>query len=80
MGGISECSQADAVIIAYLTQARLQRLRGDDSSALAILREGQDWAQRRRLPRVTFSLAAEECADLARAGTLRRGTAGGRPI
>jgi LuxR family maltose regulon positive regulatory protein len=68
MGGISECSHADAVIVAYLTQARLQRLRGDDNSALAILREGQDLGQRRRLPRVTFSLAAEECADFARAG------------
>jgi LuxR family maltose regulon positive regulatory protein len=68
MGSISECSHADAVIVAYLTQARLQRLRGDDSSALAILREGQDLGQRRRLPRVTFSLAAEECADLARVG------------
>jgi LuxR family maltose regulon positive regulatory protein len=68
MAGISECSHADAVIVAYLTQARLQRLRGDDSSALAILKEGQDLGQRRRLPRVTFSLAAEECADLARLG------------
>jgi LuxR family transcriptional regulator, maltose regulon positive regulatory protein len=68
MSGISECSHADAVIIAYLTQARLQRLRGDESSALAILREGQDLGRRRRLRRVTFSLAAEECADLARVG------------
>jgi len=68
MGNISECSHADAVIVAYLTQARLQRLRDDDSSALAILREGQDLGMRRRLPRVTFSLAAEECADLARCG------------
>ncbi len=68
MGSISECSHADAMIVAYLTQARLQRLRGDHSSALAILREGQDLGQRRRLPRVTFSLAAEECADHARVG------------
>jgi LuxR family transcriptional regulator, maltose regulon positive regulatory protein len=68
MGSISECSHADAVIVAYLTQARLQRLRGDENSALAILREGQDLGQRRRLPRVTLSLAAEECAELARAG------------
>jgi LuxR family transcriptional regulator, maltose regulon positive regulatory protein len=67
MSNINECSHADAVIVAYLTQARLQRLRGDDSSALAILREGQDLGQRRGLPRVSFSLAAEECADLARA-------------
>ena len=68
MGSMSECSHADAVIVAYLTQARLQRLRGDDSSALAILREGQNLGQQRGLPRVTLSLAAEECADLARAG------------
>jgi len=68
MGSISECSHADAMIVAYLTQARLQRLRGDDSSALAILREAQNLGQQRGLPRVTFSLAAEECADLARAG------------
>jgi LuxR family transcriptional regulator, maltose regulon positive regulatory protein len=68
MGSISECSHADAMIVAYLTQARLQRLRGDDSSAIAILREGQDLGQKRELPRVTFSLAAEECAGLARAG------------
>jgi LuxR family transcriptional regulator, maltose regulon positive regulatory protein len=68
MGSISECSHADAMIVAYLTQARLQRLRGDDGSALAILSEGQHLGQRRALPRVTFSLAAEECADLARAG------------
>ena len=68
MGSIDECSHADAVIVAYLTQARLQRLRGDDSSALAILREGQELGQQRGLTRVTFSLAAEECADLARAG------------
>jgi len=68
MGGISECSHADAMIVAYLTQARLQRLRGDENGALAILREGQDLGRRRRLPRVTFSLAAEECADLARVG------------
>jgi len=68
MGSISECSHADAVMVAYLTQARLQRLRGDDSSALAILREGQEQGRRRKLPRVTYSLAAEECAVLARLG------------
>jgi LuxR family maltose regulon positive regulatory protein len=68
MGSISECSHADAVIVAYLTQARLQRLRGDDGSALAILIEGQELGRRRKLPRVTLSLAAEECADLARLG------------
>ena len=68
MGSISECSHSDAVILAYLTQARLQRLRGDDSSAIAILKAGQELGQQRKLLRVTVSLAAEECADLARAG------------
>jgi LuxR family transcriptional regulator, maltose regulon positive regulatory protein len=68
MVSISECSHADALIVAYLAQARLQRLRGDEGSALAILRAGQELGQRRKLPRVTFSLAAEECADHARAG------------
>jgi len=64
---VDECSQADAVIVVYLTQARLQRLRHDESSAMAILREGQDLGQRRGLQRVTVTLAAEECSGLARA-------------
>jgi LuxR family maltose regulon positive regulatory protein len=68
MRSLEECSQADAVIVAYLTQARLQRLRHDESSALAILREGQELGQRRGLRRVTVTLAAEECSGLARAG------------
>jgi LuxR family transcriptional regulator, maltose regulon positive regulatory protein len=59
---------ADAVILAYLTQARLQRLRRDEDSALAILREGQELGERRELRRVTLSLAAEECTGLVRAG------------
>jgi LuxR family transcriptional regulator, maltose regulon positive regulatory protein len=68
MRSVDECSHADAVIVAYLTQARLQRLRHDESSAMAILREGQDLGQRRGQQRVTLTLAAEECAGLARAG------------
>jgi LuxR family maltose regulon positive regulatory protein len=68
MRGVDECSQADAVIIAYLTQARVQRLRHDENSAMAILREGQELGQRRGLRRVTVTLAAEECSGLARAG------------
>jgi ATP/maltotriose-dependent transcriptional regulator MalT len=67
MNGVND-GHADAVIVAYLTQARLQRLRRDEESALAILREGQEIGQRRGLERVTLSLAAEECAGLARAG------------
>lgn len=66
MSGVND-GHADAVIVAYLTQARLQRLRQDEESALAILREGQELGERRGLRRVTLSLAAEECTDLVRA-------------
>jgi ATP/maltotriose-dependent transcriptional regulator MalT len=68
MSSVDECSHADAVIIAYLTQARIERLRRDEGSACAILREGQELGERRGLRRVTLSLAAEECTGLARAG------------
>jgi LuxR family maltose regulon positive regulatory protein len=68
MNGVNEYGQADAVMVAYLTQARLQRLRHDEDSALAILREGQELGARRALRRVTLTLAAEECCGLSRAG------------
>jgi LuxR family maltose regulon positive regulatory protein len=68
MRSVDECSHADAVILAYLTQARLQRLRHDENSALAILKEGQQLGEKRGLRRLTITLAAEECAGLARAG------------
>jgi len=66
--GVNECAHADAVIVAYLTQARIQHLRDDESGALAILREGQEHGEQRGWRRVTLSLAAEECRTLARAG------------
>jgi LuxR family transcriptional regulator, maltose regulon positive regulatory protein len=66
--GVSEYAHADAVIVAYMTQARIQRLRHDASGALAMLREGQELGERRGWRRVTLSLAAEECRSLARAG------------
>jgi LuxR family transcriptional regulator, maltose regulon positive regulatory protein len=68
MNGMNECGHADAAIVAYVTQARLQRLRHDEDSALAILQEGQALGERRALRRVTVTLAAEECCGLARAG------------
>jgi LuxR family maltose regulon positive regulatory protein len=68
LSGVNECPQADAVIVAYLTQARIQHLRHDESGALAMLREGQEQGERRGWRRVTLSLAAEECRSLARAG------------
>jgi ATP/maltotriose-dependent transcriptional regulator MalT len=67
MSGVDD-GQSDAVIAAYATQARLQRLRHDEDSAIAILREGQELGERRGLRRVTLSLAAEECIGLVRAG------------
>jgi LuxR family maltose regulon positive regulatory protein len=63
-----EYPHADAVIVAYLTQARIQHLRQDESGALAMLREGQALGEERGWRRVTLSLAAEECLILARAG------------
>ena len=65
---VKEYAHADAVIVAYLTQARIQHLRHDESGALAMLREGQELGERRGWRRVTLSLAAEECRSLARAG------------
>jgi LuxR family transcriptional regulator, maltose regulon positive regulatory protein len=65
---VNEYAHADAVIVAYLTQARIQHLRHDESGALAMLREGQDLGEQRGWRRVTLSLAAEECRSLARAG------------
>src|ERR1700723_2546941 len=65
---VNEYAHADAVIVAYLTQARIQHLRHDESGALAMLREGQEFGEQRGWRRLTLSLAAEECRSLARAG------------
>jgi LuxR family transcriptional regulator, maltose regulon positive regulatory protein len=68
LSSLNECPHADAVIVAYLTQARIQHLRHDEGGALAVLREGQELGEQRGWRRVTLSLAAEECRSLARAG------------
>jgi LuxR family transcriptional regulator, maltose regulon positive regulatory protein len=65
---VNEYAHADAPIVAYLTQNRIQHLRHDESGALAMLREGQELGERRGWRRMTLSLAAEECRSLARAG------------
>jgi LuxR family transcriptional regulator, maltose regulon positive regulatory protein len=65
-GSVNDCPHADAVIVAYLTQARVQHLRRDESGASAMLREGQELGEQRGWRRVTLSLAAEECCSLAR--------------
>src|SRR6202041_1566298 len=58
---ISEYPHADAVIVAYLTQARIQHLRHDESGALAMLREGQEFGEQRGWRRLTLSLAGGGC-------------------
>src|SRR3984957_4841369 len=68
LSSVSECPHADAVLVAYLSQARIQHLRHDESGALAMLREGQELGEQRGWRRVTLSLAAEECRSLARSG------------
>ena len=68
LSSVNECPQTDAVIVAYLTQARIQHLRDDENGALAMLREGQALGEQRGWRRVTLSLAAEECRSLARSG------------
>jgi ATP/maltotriose-dependent transcriptional regulator MalT len=68
MNGVNECGHADAMILTYSTQARLQRLHLDEDGALAILRDGQALGERRGQRRVTLTLAAEECRSLARSG------------
>jgi LuxR family transcriptional regulator, maltose regulon positive regulatory protein len=65
---VNEYAHADAVIIVYLTQSRILRLRRDASAALSMLREGQQLGEQRGWRRVTLSLAAEECRSLARGG------------
>ena len=66
MRSVQDCGPADAVILSYLTQARLRFLRGDPGSAYAILQEGQTLGARRELERVVITLAAEECTWLGR--------------
>ncbi|HEY0939757.1 MAG TPA: LuxR C-terminal-related transcriptional regulator [Steroidobacter sp.] len=52
---------ADVLILLYLTRARLQFLRGDRDAGIEALRLGRALGVRRDLPRVTITLAGEEC-------------------
>jgi ATP/maltotriose-dependent transcriptional regulator MalT len=63
---LEEAATADWLMLAYLTQARLMMLAGNDEGAIATLREGQTLARGRALPRLEITLAAEECAWLCR--------------
>lgn len=66
MRSVQDYGPADAVILAYQTQARLRFLNRDPETAYAILHEGQELGARRGLERVVITLAAEECTWLGR--------------
>ncbi len=68
MRSVQDYGPADAVILAYQTQARLRFLDRDPETAYAILHEGQELGAQRELERVVITLAAEECTWLGREG------------
>lgn len=61
---------ADFVLLTYLTRARLQFRAGQADAGLAALALGRKLGQRRGLPRVSVTLAGEECIWLCRLGRL----------
>ena len=61
---------ADFMLVSYLTRARLQFLAGRAEAGLAALQLGRKHAHRRGLPRVSVTLAGEECVWLARLGQM----------
>jgi ATP/maltotriose-dependent transcriptional regulator MalT len=62
MPRVAEHGQADAVLMGFLTQAKLERVRRSEQAGLDKLREGQELGARRGFERVTISLAAAECS------------------
>lgn len=68
MHSVQDYGPADAVILAYLTQARLRFMQRDRTTGYAILHEAQSLGAQRKLPRVVLTLAAEECTWLGREG------------
>ena len=59
---------ADFVLLTHLTRARLQFREGRADAGLAVLQLGRRLGQRRGLPRVSVTLAGEECVWLCRLG------------
>lgn len=59
---------SDILILAHLTQARLQFLRVDRRAGFATLRQGREVARTRGFLRLEVTLAAEECTWLCRTG------------
>jgi len=61
LAAVDAHSIADVLILIYLTRARLQFLRGDRDAGFEVLRLGRGLGVRRELPRLTITLAGEEC-------------------
>jgi ATP/maltotriose-dependent transcriptional regulator MalT len=61
---------ADFVLLTCLTRARLQFVAGQADAGLAALQLGRKLGQRQGLPRVSVTLAGEECVWLCRLGRL----------
>jgi ATP/maltotriose-dependent transcriptional regulator MalT len=59
---------ADFVLLTHLTRARLQFRDGQPDTGLTLLQLGRKLGQRRGLPRVSVTLAGEECVWLCRLG------------
>lgn len=68
LAAVDATSIADVLILIYLTRARLQFLRGDRDAGLEALRLGRGLGVRRELPRLTVTLAGEECVWNCRFG------------
>lgn len=56
------------VILKYVSMARLQFQAGQSEAGLGALRLGRKLGHKRHLPRLTITLAAEECVWLSRLG------------
>ena len=65
---LDDLGVADFLLLSYLTRARLQFHAGQAEAGLGALQLGRKLGQRRGLPRVSVTLAGEECVWLCRLG------------
>lgn len=68
LGSLDDTGVCDFILLKYLTMARLQFHAGQADAGLNALRLGRKLGQRRCLPRLSASLAGEECIWLCRLG------------
>ncbi len=67
---LDDLGSADFVLLSSLTRARLEFHAGRPDAGLAALELGRRLGQRRNLPRVSVTLAGEQCVWLCRLGQL----------